>query len=106
MLRMWVLTVSGDRYRRAAIPLRSRPLTISRSTSRSLSVSCASGGTTGSAIGLAAGPSSVPSRPAGNHVPPSTAARTAVTMCSAGPSLDTKPAAPAWRASIAVAASA
>ena len=105
MLRMWVLTVSGDRYSRAAMPLRSRPLTIIRSTSRSRSVSCARGCANGSACGLCSGPSIMASSPAGTHVPPSAAARTAVTMCSAGPSLDTKPVAPAATASMAVAGS-
>jgi hypothetical protein len=105
MLRMWVLTVSGDRYRRVAIVLRSSPLTISRSTSRSRSVSWPSGGANGSDSGFSVVASIPASRPAGNQVPPSTAARTAVTTCSAGPSLDTKPIAPAWMAPMAVATS-
>ena len=105
MLRIWVLTVSGDRFSRSEMALRSSPQTMSPSTSRSLSVrwmnSCASGSVTGlSSVAMTLG-----SRPAGNHVPPSTAARTAVTMCSAGPSLDTKPTAPAWMAASAVAVS-
>jgi hypothetical protein len=105
MLRMCVLTVSGDRYSRAAMACRSSPLTIICSTSRSRSVSCPKSWPSGSENGSCVAASTMPSRPAGNHVPPSTAARTAVTTCSAGPSLDTKPIAPAWIALIAVAVS-
>jgi hypothetical protein len=105
MLRMWVLTVSGDRCSRVAIVFRSSPLTISRSTSRSRSVSWPSDGANGSVTAFSVVVSIRPSRPAGNQVPPSIAARTAVTMWSAGPSLDTKPIAPAWMAPMAVAAS-
>jgi len=105
MLRIWVLTVSGDRYSRAAMPLRSSPLTISRSTSRSRSVSWPKSWPSGSDAGFCVAETTTASRPAGNQVPPSTAARTAVTMCSAGPSLDTNPIAPARMALIAVAAS-
>ena len=84
---------------------RSSPLTISCSTSRSRSVSCPNSCPSGSDNGLRVAARTTPSRPAGNQVPPSTAARTAVTTCSAGPSLDTKPIAPAWMAPIAVAVS-
>jgi hypothetical protein len=105
MLRMWVLTVSGDRFSRAEIAFRSSPLTMSLSTSRSRSVSWMNSCATGSASGLEAAASTTESSPAGNHVPPSAAALTAVTTCSAGPSLDTKPTAPAWTAQIAVAVS-
>ncbi|HTS95582.1 MAG TPA: hypothetical protein VMI33_03100 [Streptosporangiaceae bacterium] len=99
------MTVSGDRYSRAAMPLRSSPLTISRSTSRSRSVSWPKSWPSGSDAGFCVAETTTASRPAGNQVPPSTAARTAVTMCSAGPSLDTNPIAPARMALIAVAAS-
>jgi hypothetical protein len=105
MLRIWVLTVSGDRFSRSEMALRSRPQTMSLSTSRSLSVSWMNGCPRGSVTGLSAAARTVESRSAGNHAPPSTAARTAVTMCSAGPSLDTKPTAPAWMAPSAVAVS-
>jgi hypothetical protein len=105
MLRMCVLTVSGDRYSRAAMACRSSPLTIICSTSRSRSVSCPKSWPSGSENGSCVAASTIPSRPAGNHVPPSTAARTAVTTCSAGPSFETKPIAPAWIALIAVAVS-
>ena len=102
---MWLLTVSGDRYNRAAMPCRSSPLTISCSTSRSRSVSWPNTWPSGSENGFCVAASTPPSSRAGNQVPPSTAARTAVTTCSAGPSLDTKPIAPAWMAPIAVAVS-
>ena len=105
MLRIWVLTVSGDRYSRAAMLRRSSPLTMSLSTSRSLSVSSAKSCPSGSETSLSDAASITVSRPEGNQVPPSMAARTAVTTCWAGPSLDTKPIAPAWMAPIAVAAS-
>ncbi len=95
MLRIWVLTVSGDRFSRAEMALRSSPQTMSCRTSRSLSVSWMNSCASGPASGLSGAPRTAESRFAGNHVPPSTAARTAVTMCSAGPSLDTKPTAPA-----------
>jgi hypothetical protein len=105
MLRMWVLTVSGDRCSRLAMVRRSSPLTISLSTSRSLSVSSAKSWPSGSEASLSEAASITVSRPEGNHVPPSIAARTAVTTCWAGPFLDTKPIAPACTAPIAVAAS-
>jgi hypothetical protein len=105
MLRTWVFTVSGDRFSRSEMALRSSPQTMSPSTSRSLSVSWRNSCASGSVTGLSAAARTMESRPAGNHVPPSTAARTAVTMCSAGPSLDTKPTAPAWMAPSAVAVS-
>ncbi len=105
MLRIWVLTVSGDRCSRFAMLRRSSPLTMSLSTSRSLSVSSAKSCPSGSETSLSDAASITVSRPEGNQVPPSMAARTAVTTCWAGPFLDTKPIAPAWTAPIAVAAS-
>jgi len=104
-LRMWVLTVFGDWQSLPAMQCRSRPLTISASTSCSRMVSWSKSWRHGAWGGSGAAATTRCSRPAGSQVPPSMAARTAATTCSAAAYFATKPTAPARMALIAVAAS-
>jgi hypothetical protein len=84
---------------------RSRPLTISASTSCSRTVSRSKSRRYGAGGGSGAAASTLGRSQAGSQVPPRTAALTAATTCSAAAYFATKPTAPARMALIAVAAS-